>query len=181
MGFSISKFFGYGKDKDDDGYYDDGYYEDDKYKYKGFSFGIFKQKGKSKKKHKDDHVYHHHLHHGNDPHSGYEYNSGPPSGYDIHSGYGDPGGYEEHSGYGGVSGYGNGSPTYHKEECCPLVVDAQCLIVILLSIMFSTAFLARVINIELMNGRRRKRRSKDDFESWSKEGTMCGKLPLVVL
>ncbi len=59
------------------------------------------------------------------------------------------------------SGYGDYSSGYGgKEDCCPLVIDAICLFVILAAIAAAALFLERVINIEIMMGKsRRKRRS----------------------
>ncbi len=95
-----------------------------------------------KDKHK--HGYGHGGHHGGGyGHSGYGH-----SGYG-HSGYG-------HSGY-GHSGYGD-----EKEECCPLVIDALCLFAILGAIGAAALFLERVINIEIMMGGRRRKRSPPD-------------------
>ena len=67
----------------------------------------------------------------------------PQDHYVDSSGYG-------HDHYGGHSGY-------HEGHCCPLVVDALCLAAILGSIAGATVFLARVFQIELMAGRRRRR------------------------
>ena len=82
-----------------------------------------------------------------------------------HSGYGGghSGGYNHgHSAHGGhSSGYGHSgghSSGYgKKEECCPLVVDLLCLAAILASIAAATVLLGRVIQIQIMTGRRRKR------------------------
>ncbi len=75
-----------------------------------------------------------------------------------HSGHG--GGYGHSSGYGGhSSGYGSHSGYGHdKEECCPLVIDALCLFVLLGAIGAAALFLERVINIEIMMGGRRRKR-----------------------
>ena len=68
------------------------------------------------------------------------------------------GGY--HSGHSG-GGYGHSSGGYgKKDECCPLVVDALCLAAILGAIAGAAALLNQVIMLEIMTGkRRRKKRS----------------------
>ena len=64
-------------------------------------------------------------------------------------GNGHSGGYFEHSGHSG-GGYG------HKDQCCPLVFDALCFAVILSSIAGASVLLSRVIQIEIMAGRRKR-------------------------
>ena len=66
------------------------------------------------------------------------------SGYGHHSGlgYGHSGGYSGHSGH-------SGGDDGHKDQCCPLVVDALCLAAILASIAGASVLLSRVIQIEI--------------------------------
>ena len=71
------------------------------------------------------------------------------SGIDRSSGHGHSGGNFEHSGHSG-GGYG------HKDQCCPLVFDALCFAVILSSIAGASVLLSRVIQIEIMAGRRKR-------------------------
>ncbi len=58
--------------------------------------------------------------------------------------------------YGGHGGYGK-----KEDECCPLVIDAICLFTILGAIAAAALFLERVINIEIMMGKKRRRRKRD--------------------
>ena len=90
-------------------------------------------------------------------HSGYGHNSGYG-----HSGYGHSGsGYgvdhkDHYGGHSGHSGYGHSGGGYHEEKCCPLVVDFLCLAAILGAIAGAALLLARVIQIEIMAGRRKR-------------------------
>ena len=82
------------------------------------------------------------------------------SGHSGHSGGGyghSGGGYGGHSG--GFSGH-SGHSGHGKDECCPLVVDAICLAAILGSIAGASFLLARVIQIEIMTGGRKKKRKR---------------------
>ena len=86
--------------------------------------------------------------------------SGHSGGGHGHSGGGHgghSGGYGGHSG--GFSGH-SGHSGHGKDECCPLVVDAICLAAILLSVAGASFLLARVIQIEIMVGRKKKRKRK---------------------
>ena len=75
-------------------------------------------------------------------------------------------GIDRNDHYGGHSGHGHGG--YHDDKCCPLVVDALCLVAILGAVAGAATFLARTFQIELCNlagqgvnncvGRRRKKR-----------------------
>jgi hypothetical protein len=65
--------------------------------------------------------------------------------------------------YGSGSGSGSGSSGYHEsshgkeDECCPLVVDLICLAILLAALVGATVLLGRVIQIEIMMGRRKRR------------------------
>ena len=88
--------------------------------------------------------------HSGSGHSGYGHSGSSYGAIDKHSGYG---GHQDH--YGGHSGYGH-SGGYHEEKCCPLVVDFLCLAAILGAIAGAAALLARVIQIEIMAGRKKR-------------------------
>ncbi len=63
--------------------------------------------------------------------------------------------YSDHYGYSAAlsgSGYGG-----DDDDCCPLVVDAFCLFALLAATGAAALFLGRVIQIEIMMGRRRRR------------------------
>ena len=109
--------------------------------------------------------------------SGGDYDYGG-SGIDR-SGYG-------HDHHGGHSGYHHHSG-YHEDHCCPLVVDALCLVALLGAVAGATTFLARTFQIELCNlagrnpavnncaggGRRRRKREIEvpyNFSDWSSAG-----------
>ena len=68
----------------------------------------------------------------------------------------DPLRYHQHSGGG-----------YHDDKCCPLVVDFLCLAAILGAIAGAALLLARVIQIEIMAGRRKR---SLPFKSFVHEG-----------
>ena len=98
-------------------------------------------------------------------HSGYGHNSGyGHSGYG-HSGSGYGSDHKDH--YGGHSGHGHSGGGYHDDKCCPLVVDALCLAAILGAIAGAALLLARVIQIEIMPGRRKRSLT---FKSFVVEG-----------
>ena len=59
---------------------------------------------------------------------------------------------KDYSGSGVQSGYGH---EYHDRECCPLVIDLLCLGAIMFSIAGASILLSRVMEIELMTGRKR--------------------------
>ena len=88
--------------------------------------------------------------HSGSGHSGYGHSGSSYGAIDKQSGYG---GHQDH--YGGHSGYGH-SGGYHEEKCCPLVVDFLCLAAILGAIAGAALLLARVIQIEIMAGRKKR-------------------------
>ena len=110
----------------------------------------------------------------------------------------DRSGYSHHDHHGGHSGYHHHSG-YHEDHCCPLVVDALCLVALLGAVAGATTFLARTFQIELCNlagqgvnncvGRRRRRRKREikvpyNVNDWSSAGlygrariVMEGKVP----
>jgi hypothetical protein len=85
------------------------------------------------------------------------------------------------SGYGHIghgSGYGgHSSGSGVKEECCSIVVDMLCVAVLLAAIAGATALLGRVIQIEIMIGRRKRSFASfmDDMlpQSWLMAGESC--------
>lgn len=79
------------------------------------------------------------------------------SGYG-HSGYG-------HSGYGHSTKHGG-----YKEECCPLVIDTLCLLVILGSIIGAAAFLNQVILMTTIPDTRKKRSTVTGLGGLLEEG-----------
>jgi hypothetical protein len=106
-------------------------------------------------------------------------------GHDKGGGYGYKGsGHSSYGGHSSGSGYGShsGGGYEKKEECCPLVIDLICLAVILAAIAGATALLGRVIQIEIMMGRR-KRRFVDAIiaPSWLMTGERNGKMSLMSL
>ena len=91
--------------------------------------------------------------HSGSGHSGYGHSGSSYGAIDKHSGYG---GHQDHyGGHSGHSGYGH-SGGYHEEKCCPLVVDFLCLAAILGAIAGAALLLARVIQIEIMAGRKKR-------------------------
>ena len=92
--------------------------------------------------------------------SGY---GGNPSGYsgsgiDRSSGYGHSGGHgHSGGGHGHSGGYsGHSGHSGHGDKCCPLVVDAICLAAILGSIAGASVLIARTMQIEITNVRRKR-------------------------
>ena len=72
------------------------------------------------------------------------------------------------------SGHGHSDYDYHDEECCPLVVDLLCLAAIIVSIAGATFLLSRVMQIELMT--KRKRRRSVSYTSYLLEGKLGSNL-----
>ena len=87
------------------------------------------------------------------------------SGYGHHSG----GGHGHSPGHSGHSGHNSGAYGY-KYQCCPLVIDTWCLATILASIAGAAVFLSWVIQIEIMDGRRKWTLP---FKSCSLEGKLA--------
>ena len=91
--------------------------------------------------------------------SGYDY-GGPHSGsgIDRSSGYGHSGGHgHSGGGHGHSGGYsGHSGHSGHGDKCCPLVVDAICLAAILGSIAGASVLIARTMQIEITNVRRKR-------------------------
>jgi hypothetical protein len=114
-------------------------------------FGWFYDDKKHSKKHK--------KHHSSDGSDYDGHSDGYSTGYDGYSDYG-------HSGYDASSLGGHDVGYGHKEECCPLVVDLLCLITILAALAGATVLLGRVIQIEIVKGRRRKRDIFAEAADW---------------